>query len=211
MPTMTGRSRALLYLGYGLLIALVATGALLVITRRPVGLPVQLEPPPTPLPLRVQVTGAVITPGVYRLAPGSIVQDALAAAGGTTPQADLSQLNLAHLLQDGDQVVVPVISPTSAAVPTGPANSTAAARSPTPAGSPAPVGSPAPSSGQAININTATAAELDSLPLFGPALAQRIVDYRTAHGPFRAIEDIMQVSGIGPGIFAQIKDLIRIG
>jgi competence protein ComEA len=200
MPEMSGRQRALLYLGYGLLIALVVTGALLVVTRRPAGLPVQLQAPPTPLPVRVDVTGAVVSPGVYQLPPNSIVQDALAAAGGATAQADLSLLNLAHRLQDGDQVVVP------ARLPTAPAGDPAAAGT-APAGTRVPV---APSTTNRLNINTATVDQLVALPRIGPALAQRIVDYRAAHGAFRAIEDIMQVAGIGPATFAQIKDLITV-
>jgi competence protein ComEA len=198
MRAMTGRYRALLFVGYGLLAALVVTGLLLVITRRPAGLPVQLQTPPTPLPLRVHVTGAVVAPGVYNLPPGSIVQDALAAAGGTTPRANLGTLNLAHRLQDGEQVLVPESAPTSAAVSTSGAVSTSQGNSAT------------PDSGNRININTASAAELEALPRVGPALAQRIVDYRVAHGPFRAIEDVMQVSGICPAIFGQIKDLIAV-
>ena len=202
MPPMAGRYRALLYLGYGLLAALVAAGALLVITRQPAGLPVQLQNPPTPMPLRVHVAGAVVAPGVYTLAPGSIVQDALAAAGGATGQADLTHLNLAHRLQDGEQVLVPELAPTSAIPSTAaPTASSGVTSTPGPA---------TPSSGNRLNINTASAAELDTLPHVGPALAQRIVDYRTAHGPFRAVEDIMQVSGIGPATFADIKDLITI-
>lgn len=192
MPAMTGRYRLLLYTGYVLLVALLATGALLVIARRPAGLPVQLQEPPTPLPLRVDVAGAVVAPGVYRLPPGSILQDALAAAGGASPRADLSLLNLAHRLQDGEQVLVPETAPTSQPAATG------------------AVGSTTPGAANRININAAGVSELEALPRVGPALAQRIVDYRSAHGPFRAIEDIMQVSGIGPATFAQIKDLITI-
>jgi len=198
MPAMTRRYRTLLFMGYGLLTALVVTGLLLIITRRPAGVPVQLQAPPTPQPLRVHVTGAVAVPGVYRLPPGSIVQDALAAAGGATASADVQLLNLAHTLRDGEQVVVPETAPTAA-----PTAAKAAA-------TPGQVAQPAPSAVSRININTASAAELEALPRVGPALAQRIVDYRVAHGQFRAIEDIMQVSGIGPATFGQIKDLISI-
>jgi competence protein ComEA len=196
MPAMSGRYRTLLFTGYGLLIALVVTGLLLVVTRRPAGVPVQLQAPPTALPLRVHVTGAVASPGVYILPPGSIVQDALAAAGGPTSRANLVTLNLAHRLQDGEQVLVPEAIPTSAAL------SATAATSPNSTAS--------QGNTPRININTATAADLVALPRVGPALAQRIVDYRTLHGPFRAIEDVMQVSGIGPATFAQIKDLISV-
>ena len=196
MRAMVRRYRALLYLGYGLLGALLITGLLLVLTRRPAGAPVQLQAPPSPLPLRVHVTGAVTAPGVYNLPPGSILQDALAAAGGATARANLGSLNLAHKLQDGEQVLVPEMALPS----TGPA----------PAGTPGPASTAPPGAPAQLNINTATAAELVALPHIGPALAQRIVDYRNAHGPFRAIADVMQVKGIGPAIFQQIKDSITI-
>jgi competence protein ComEA len=196
MRAMVRRYRALLYAGYGLLGALLVTGLLLVITRRPAGMPVQLQAPPTPLPLRVHVIGAVTAPGVYNLPPGSIVQDALAAAGGTTARASLGTLNLAHRLQDGEQVLVPEAAPPA----------TVAAN----VGATSPAGTAAPAAAASVNINTASAAELVALPHIGPALAQRIVDYRTAHGPFRAIEDVMQVSGIGPAIFQQIKNSITV-
>ena len=201
MPAMTGRYRILLYVGYGLLIALVVTGALLVITRQPAGQPVQLQPPPSPLPVRVHVTGAVNAPGVYSLPPGSIVQDALAAAGGPTSQADVQRLNLAQRLQDGEQVFVPTLAPSAAAPATSAPASGAATGQPSAA---------TPPVANRLNINTATVTDLVGLPQIGPALAQRIVDYRNAHGPFRAIEDIMQVSGIGPATFADIKDLITV-
>ena len=197
MPAMTRRYRALLLMGYGLLAALVVTGLLLIITRRPAGLPVQLQTPPTAQPLRVHVTGAVISPGVYHLPPGSIVQDALAAAGGPTAHASLQLLNLAHALHDGEQVVVPETAPTAAPAQTSAASAAGQGSVPSPAAS-------------LININTASASELEALPRVGPALAQRIVDYRTAHGLFRAIADIMLVSGIGPATFDQLKDRITI-
>ena len=196
MRAMTRRYRALLWAGYGLLGALLVTGLLLVITHRPAGVPVLLQPPPTALPLRVHVIGAVTKPGVYNLPPGSIVQDALAAAGGATARASLGTLNLAHRLQDGEQVLVP-----EAALPV-----TAGAT----VGTAGPANTAAPTVATQININTASVSDLEALPHVGPALAQRIVDYRSAHGPFRAIEDVMQVSGIGPAIFQQIKDLITI-
>ncbi len=197
MLAMTRRYRTLLFMGYGLLGALLVAGLLLILTRRPAGVPVQLQDPPTPQPLRVHVTGAVGTPGVYHLPPGSIVQDALAAAGGPTGQADVQLLNLAHVLHDGEQVVVPAAAPTAAS----PAATGVAA---------AGRGGASATAASLININTATAAELEALPRVGPALAQRIVDYRTAHGQFRAIEDIMLVSGIGPATFDQIKARITI-
>ncbi|MGH2523524.1 MAG: helix-hairpin-helix domain-containing protein [Anaerolineales bacterium] len=202
---------------YGLLLGLLATGVLLVVARRPPGHPVQLQEPPTPVPLRIHVTGAVASPGVYPLPRGSIIQDAITAAGGPTERADLSHINLAQLLVDGDQVIVPDLPPTATPVPptptlaptitVGPGTPTP---TPLPTSTPAPTTPPASAVGGKININTATLAELDTLPRIGPAIAQRIIDYRTANGPFRSIEEIMEVSGIGPAIFEQIKDLITV-
>ena len=192
MPAMTRRHGVLLLVGYVLLVALAVMAILLVVTRRPAGLPVQLPEPPTPLPVRVHVTGAVAAPAVYSLPPGSIVQDAIQAAGGATAAADLSRLNLAHRLQDGEQVLVPALAPTA-----GP-------------GTPSAGATQGAAPGALVNVNTATAAELEVLPRVGPALAQRIVDFRAEHGPFAAPEDLMQVSGIGPAIFEAIKDLITV-
>jgi competence protein ComEA len=191
MPAMFRRQSIWLLVGYVLLAALIAVGALLVVTRRSPGQPIQLPAPPTPTPVRVHVTGAVVSPGVYSLPLGSIVQDALAAAGGATALADVNHLNLAHRLLDGEQIIVPVLAPTGVA-----------GAQPTAAAPGAPTG--------VVNINTASVAELETLPRVGPSLAQRIVDYRTEHGPFAAVEDVMQVSGIGPSIFAAIKELITV-
>jgi competence protein ComEA len=142
---------------------------------------------PTPHPLRVYVSGAVAQPDVYTLPPESIVKDAVLAAGGPTSDADLDHINLALSLADGQQVHVPRVGEEGVPVqsPTGQRGS-----------------------GARININTADAAALELLPGIGPALAQRIVDYRQAHGPFARVEDIMKVSGIGQGTFEKIRDLI---
>lgn len=214
-----GIDRRFIYgLLYGLGLALAVTGILLVAARRPPRQPVTLAEAPTPAPVRVYVLGAVRTPGVYPLMRGSIVEDALKAAGGTLPNADLRGLNLAQVLQDGDRVEVPEILPTPTPPPptvtVGPGTP-----SPTPLPTAAATETPVPSrsgpslpvAGAKININTATLAELDTLPRIGPAIAQRIIDYRTANGPFRRIEDIQNVRGIGPATFEQIKDLITVG
>jgi competence protein ComEA len=209
--------RKFLYgVAYGLLLALLAAGLLGVAARRPSGSPVALLPLPTPYPVRVYVLGAVRVPGVYPLPRGSIVQDALAAAGGTTGRADLSGLNLAQLLQDGDRVDVPEIPPTPTATPTPKPTITVGPGTPSP--TPLPTATPAPVKpnvaapvGAKININTATLAELDTLPRIGPAIAQRIIDYRTQNGLFQRIDDIMNVRGIGPATFEQLKDLITVG
>ena len=156
--------------------------------------PITILPPAptaTPGPIRVYVSGAVTSPDVYSIPPGSIMRDALNAAGGASGEADLNQVNLAQVLRDGDHVYVPKIGevPTPALVGV---DSTEAALS------------------GLLNINTATAEQLEALPGIGPAIAKRIVDYRDAHGPFANIEVIQNVSGIGPTIFGQIKDLITV-
>jgi competence protein ComEA len=229
MPT--SRRQALLYIGYGLLLALAITAVLLVVTRRPAGFPVQLGEPPTPLPLRVDVEGAVVAPGVYTLVPGSILQDAVRAAGGPSAKGDISRLNLAHRLLDGDQVFVPELpstrspsatggtngatpgpSVTSGANSSNPGPSATSGANATAASTSATRGtkSSAPKSPNSVNINTATVTELATLPHIGPALAQRIIDYRNTHGPFAAIADITLVRGIGQGIFALIKEFITV-
>ncbi len=143
--------------------------------------------------IQVHVVGAVERPGVYRMARGSRVLDAVTLAG-PTPQADIHALNLAAVLADGQRVAVPAAGQTAGTV-------TAVATSGTGAGVTGP---------NLININTASAKELESLPGIGPALAQRIVDYRTTRGPFQDPADITGVSGIGQAKFEQIRNLITV-
>jgi competence protein ComEA len=145
---------------------------------------------PTPATINVYVSGAVNKPDVYALPLGSLVKDAVAKAGGAAVDADLDHVNLALKLSDQMQVYVPRKGET--------------------------VATPKASSGSAtlsapININTATAEELDRLPGIGPSLAQVIIDYRTQHGPFKTIEAINEVKGIGDALFAKIKDSIMVG
>jgi competence protein ComEA len=143
---------------------------------------------PTPYMLHVYVTGAIQRPDVYLLPEGSIVKDAVEAAGGATEEADLERINLALSVTDGQQVHVPRLGEDSSPVQP-------------------PSGQPATSR---VNINTADAATLESLPGIGPSLAQRIIEYRQTHGPFERIEDVMEVSGIGTAIFEGIQDLLVV-
>lgn len=156
------------------------------------------RPTPTPPQLMVDVRGAVAKPGLYGLPKGSRAQDALTAAGGTTAEANLDRVNLAKLLTDGDQVLVPTRTAQSSRV-----------TSPTGADGPVVATGPTATPGK-ININTASTSELDTLPGIGPTIAQRIVDYRKTNGPFKRIEDLKNVAGIGDKSFEQIKDLIII-
>jgi competence protein ComEA len=137
----------------------------------------------------VAVQGKVARPGLVRLPPGSRVADAIAAAGGALPGVDLSLVNLARKLSDGELVVVGLPQPATGGAAGG-------------AGDPA--------TGGKINLNTASLTDLESLPGIGPALAQHIVDYRAQHGDFHAVEDLRRVSGIGDAKFAAIKDLVTV-
>ncbi len=148
--------------------------------------PTWAEPTPTPGPLRVYVSGAVQQPDVYTLPPGSIVKDALLAAGGATAEADLISINLAHPVADGEQIYVPRVGEQN----------------------PVRLPSVEPLPPAQVNINTADQAALEALPGIGPELAQRIIEYRQAHGPFAQIEDLLNVPGIGPGILEKIQEEI---
>lgn len=159
--------------------AVVAGGAALIVLRRPHS-PVRIIEPPPVSEIVVQVDGEVRQPGVYRLPAGSRVADALRLAGGTRFSADSGSLNVARLLRDGERITVP---------PRG--------HTPTPGGS------------AAVNINAATAQELEALPGIGPVLAGRIIAYRARHGPFRRLEDLLQVQGIGPGLLRRLRDAVR--
>jgi competence protein ComEA len=139
----------------------------------------------TPL-LFVHVVGAVRHAGLFRLRDGSRVADAVARAGGPTPHADLAAVNLAAPLVDGQQVIVPRRGPpgTAAVVPG------------------------APGSGAKVSLASATLEQLDELPGVGPVTAQKIVDWRTTHGPFRSVDDLDDVPGIGPARIEQLRDLV---
>jgi competence protein ComEA len=194
----------LLKIAFGLVCALLAGGLILLVARQPSGEPVILLPPPSPAPLIVHVSGAVAQPGVYTLPAGSRLQDAVRAAGGFLAEADEASLNLAAELEDGLQVVVLSRQPTAA--PTqAPAPVTRSQDIPLPTSRPSPT-----PEGYKINLNTATQEELESLPLIGPVRAKLIINYRTSHGPFKKIEDIMKVPEIEPYIFELIKDLVTV-
>lgn len=182
----------------GVLIGLVLGGLLWIVVRSPRGIAVALQPPPTTAPLVIDVAGAVPRPGVYEFPAGARVKDAVQAAGGLLAEADKASINLAAPLEDGQRLDIPYLSGMEPTPP--PFNSFSS-------GGDTRVGS----TGQLIDINTATAEELATLPLIGEQLAQAIIDYRNEFGPFFAIEDIMFVDGIGPETFEAIKNLITVG
>jgi competence protein ComEA len=143
----------------------------------------------------VHILGAVRSPGLYELKRGSRAVDVVAAAGGFTKSADQASVNLARFLTDGEQIVVPVI---------GEAPTTAA----TPGGASGPV---LGSVGAAkVNLNTADETTLETLPRVGPAMAARILAWRTHNGRFTSIDDLKSVTGIGDKTFADLKDLVTV-
>lgn len=156
------------------------------------------KPTPTVATLVVDVRGAVSNPGVYTLPAGSRVQDALARAGDVLTNADMRTLNLARKLNDGEQIYVPTQGEATLIPPPSSSRSNPARTS--------TVSAPAGK----ININTATLAELETLPGIGATIAQRIIDYRSQNGNFQKIDDLKKVRGIGDALFAQIKDLITV-
>jgi competence protein ComEA len=141
----------------------------------------------------VDVVGRVHRPGLVTLATGARVADAVRAAGGALAGTNLSSINLARVCVDGEQIAVGV---TGATAPAG-TNPTGAAPS---SGAPAGL----------VNLNTATADQLDALPGVGPVMAQRIIDYRTDHGPFTAVTQLQQVSGIGDAKYADLGPLVTV-
>lgn len=146
----------------------------------------------------VDVDGAVARPGVYRLKDGARVSQAIDAAGGLTSEADVTGLNRAAKVTDGQKIYVPTVGEQQATLAAGGAEGGAAAASGTGA-----------SSGL-VNINTASAAELQTLSGIGPSMAQSIIDERTQNGAFASVDDLMRVSGIGEKKLAKIKDCICV-
>ena len=156
------------------------------------------SPSPSAPDVVVYVCGAVRSPGVVRLPSTARVADALQIAGGATSSAELSAVNLAARLTDGQQIIVPRRGEAPAAGGAA-ASATSGAAGSTVAGPAAP-----------ININTASLEELDTLDGVGPATAQKIIDYRTANGGFKTIDEIKEVSGIGDAKFAAMKDSVTV-
>lgn len=153
----------------------------------------------------VHVLGAVAAPGLFSLPAASRVEAALRAAGGATDAADLARVNLARALIDGEQLYVPALGESSVPVPLEP-NLGSGAGTGVPGGS---SGTGADSNG-IVRLNAATAEQLATLPGIGPALAERILVWRDEHHGFSAVEDLLDVSGIGATRFADIKDRVTL-
>lgn len=179
---------------FGIAVGLSAAALIILLNQKRTATPIKLLPPPpteTPQPIRVYVTGAVKNPGVYELPAGSIVQEALKSAGGLIDNAPPDKINLAAKLNDGQQLTI---------------GDTATTVQPNTLPSPSTVNNPA----TLININTASLDELQKLPRVGVALAQRIIDYRTKNGPFKQLEELKNVSGIGDATYNGLATLITL-
>jgi competence protein ComEA len=147
----------------------------------------------------VHVVGAVAKPGLVRLQQGARVADAIAAAGGLTAKADPSQLNLARLVADGEQVHVPRQGEVVVGAPGGLSGGALGGAAGAGAGA-----------GGLVNLNSADLTALDSLPGVGPVLAQRIVDWRTEHGRFTSVDELGEVSGIGDKLMSQLRPKVTV-
>jgi competence protein ComEA len=184
---------------FGVVGGLLGAGLVLLLSSPPRGQAILLAPPPTPAPCLVHVSGAVQQPGVYSLPIGSRVQDAVEAAGGASPAGALELVNLAAAVQDGQKIAIPTRVPTRSALDPPPISSTGAD----------PL-SPVPLVMFPLNINNATAAELEQLPGIGPVTAEKIIAHREANGLFPDISAIQDVPGIGPATFEKLRDLIAV-
>ncbi|HYO48218.1 MAG TPA: ComEA family DNA-binding protein [Chloroflexia bacterium] len=160
--------------------------------------------PPTPQMLAVYVSGAVLNPGVYMLPEGSRISDAIQAAGGPQPDANMELINLAARVSDEQHISVLRTgeTPVAQVPPQQPANTPQAQSKQQATPQPKPTGK--------LNLNTATAAQLEELPGIGEVLAARIVEYRDTNGPFKTVEEIMSVPGIKEAVYEQIRNLVTV-
>jgi len=182
----------------------VASGTLLMLVRDSRDAPpIVIEDAPSDVDIVVWVGGEVATPGIYLLPSGSRVNDALTAAGGMSNSADASSINLAARIADEDRIEVPSVA-AAQSIPTTGNTPSFGIRSDTPV----PVESDVD---DRINVNTASAAELESLPGIGPALAERIIEFRTVNGQFENIEELAQINGISVAMVEEMSGLISVG
>ena len=191
----TTESLRVYFIAFIMMAIVIVVGLVILIVTRPEPVEITIIPPAptlrpepsaTPSPHLVYVTGAVQNPQItVELPAGSRVQDALDAAGGVTENADMDRVNITGILHNGDHIHVYSLGEASAdlALPTR-------------------------SGGEVIFVNTASIEELDTLPGIGPAIAQRIIDFREQNGPFTNLESLMQVSGIGESLISQLDGLV---
>jgi len=181
------------------LLILLAVGGILIFiqdSRRGIEFPVAAEEKP----VYIHLSGAVQNPGVVKVAPGTRVFDALKQAGGTLPEADLDRINLARFVEDGEQLYIPKKGETAAVAVTADSGTKAKRRAKT----------TKPQWTGPLDLNTATASQLETVPGIGPALAGRIVEYRKQHGPFKTYEELDRVSGIGKATLEKFRPYLYV-
>lgn len=161
-------------------------------------------------PLVVSVVGLVQTPGLVTLTPGARIADALKAAGGTVDGADTIGLNMARLVNDGEQILVGIAPRAGQPTALGSSVSSGSGASRTSAAPDQPRGSAAAKPGEPVDLNTATVQELDALPGIGPVTAAAIVKWREAHGKFTSVDQLADVDGIGPARLDKLRALVRV-
>ena len=169
------------------------------------------QPAGSDRPVVVSVVGLVHTPGLVTLAPGARIADALQAAGGAVDGADTIGLNMARPVGDGEQIVVGLapVSGQPKVLGSSVSSGSAAASGSAPASGPAP-GSTKPKGGEVVDLNTATAEQLDALPGVGPVTAAAILAWRQAHGGFTSVDQLADVDGIGPARLDKLRPLVRV-
>jgi len=180
------KSRVQLFLGIAVVAALLVVGLLVWVDRmQPVEITVSQVPDQS---IVVSISGEVVAPGVVEVPIGARLQDVVDEAGGFTAAADLAALNLAGRVGDGEHIVIPAIGATA----------------------PAEVSEPAPATDGLIDLNTATAAELDELPGIGDVLSARIIEYREANGPFTSVDQLANVEGISPRLVEELRPYVTV-
>lgn len=209
--------RVLWYLGFVIIVALIGIGALLVKTASTLeavapaasattNRGTSTQRPVTITPdgiIKVYITGEIRNPGVYQMQAGDRILDVVQAAGGFTEQADQNRVEQAARVRDEMRIAIPALGqPAAVNPPTATTPETT-----NPPSKPTPTSAAKPG-GSKVNINTASAADLDKLPGIGATISQRIIDYRTANGPFKNLDDLRKVEGISKSVLDKIKDLI---
>jgi competence protein ComEA len=174
-------------LGLVLLFVFALAGGIALLVRRDTGRGVEITLPQQAAQVTVQVSGAVTQPGVYTLPQGARLGDAVRAAGGLAPDGDADRMNLAAPLRDGERYQVPRAGETASAGVTS-----------------------AQAQSELVNLNTATQQQLEALPGIGEVRAQAILDYRRRFGLFRSVDDLLNVSGIGPATVDRLRPLVAV-